>query len=60
MHLDENFWEQSQRMSEEGNADLTKPFTLEELDAAVKDMKNSTAPGLMDSQSNFLRSFGQK
>ena len=60
MHLDENFWEQSQRMSEEGNANLTKPFTLEELDAAVKDMKNSTAPGPDRFSIEFLRSFGQK
>ena len=60
MHLDENFWEQSQRMSEEGNTDLTKPFTLEELDAAVKDMKNSTAPGPDRFSIEFLRSFGQK
>ena len=60
MHLDENFWEQSQRMSEEGNTDLTKPFTLEELDAAVKDMKNSTAPGPDGFSIEFFKEFWPK
>ena len=60
MHLDENFREQSQRMSEEGNTDLTKPFTLEELDAAVKDMKNSTAPGPDGFSIEFFKDFWPK
>lgn len=38
IQLDENTWDVHQKISEKENAELTKPFTLEELDAVVKDI----------------------
>lgn len=53
----EEAWPVEQRISKEENAELTKPFTMQELEAAVKDMKNSTAPGPDGFSIEFYKEF---
>lgn len=38
-------WNSDQQLSPEENDWLVRPFSLEELDVALKEMKNNTAPG---------------
>jgi uncharacterized protein (DUF362 family) len=44
-HLEVNLWPNSQQIQPEDNEVLTKPFTLDELDMVIREMKNNTAPG---------------
>ena len=45
IHLNCGIWSNQQKITPEENDRLTEPFTLEEVDAAVKEMRNGTAPG---------------
>jgi hypothetical protein len=48
IHLDEHLWSEVHKASE--NESLTKPFSLEEVDFAIKETKKNTAPGPTGSQ----------
>lgn len=43
--LSQNMWERRGRFSHEDNEELVQPFTLEEIEKALKEMKTNTAPG---------------
>jgi len=45
IHLEPDMWSSGQQLSHEENEWLVRPFSLEELDFALKKMKNNTAPG---------------
>jgi hypothetical protein len=45
LRLADNIWEDLQKVSVEDNMWLTKPFTLEEIEGVIKEMKTNTAPG---------------
>ena len=42
--FDANYWSGDEKINEEGNADLTRPFTVEEVKDAVFAMEKNTAP----------------
>jgi uncharacterized protein (DUF2249 family) len=44
-NLDSDCWAQEERVTEEDNEQLTKPFSIEELKKAVNSMERNTAPG---------------
>jgi hypothetical protein len=46
MHLERDLWPSYHQIQQEENDFLTRPFTLDELDAVIKEMKNNTALGL--------------
>lgn len=50
MHLDLDLWPTNQQIQQADNEFLTRPFTLQELDATIKEMKNNTTQALMVSQ----------
>lgn len=43
--LSKNMWEGRGKVSQEENEFLIKPFTMEEIEVALKEMKTNTAPG---------------
>lgn len=47
MHLDVNMWLPSQQIQPEDNEFLTRPFTLDDLDQVIKEMKNNQPQGQM-------------
>jgi hypothetical protein len=55
--LSENFWSESGRLTEEEAADLIKPFTIKELEEALKDMDVNSAPGPDGLPVGFYREF---
>jgi hypothetical protein len=57
MQLDLDLWYDDQKISLEDNEFLTRPFSLEELDLTMKDMKNNTAPGPDGFSVEFFKSF---
>ena len=57
MHLDPNLWPAHQQVSVEDNNMLTRPFTLEEVDLTIKQMKNNTAPGPDGFSIEFFKAF---
>lgn len=57
MHLDQNFWSSSQRLDQANNDQLVRPFSLEELDTTMKEMKNNTAPGPDGFSVEFFKAF---
>jgi len=57
IHLMEDVWQEHQKVSIEENEELIKPFTWEELDLAMKETKNNTAPGLDGLSVEFLKKF---
>jgi hypothetical protein len=57
MQLDPDLWYDDQKISLEDNEFLTRPFSLEELDLTMKDMKNNTAPGPDGFSVGFFKSF---
>jgi hypothetical protein len=50
-------WSVDQRLSLEENEWLSRPFSLEELDFALKEMKNNTAPGPDGFSVQFFKTF---
>ena len=58
MHFDRDLWPSYQQIQQEENEFLTRPFSLEELDVVIKEMKNNTAPGPDGFQQNFSKHFG--
>ena len=57
IQLNSGIWSTQQKVTQEENARLTEPFTLEELDAAVKEMRNGTAPGPDGFSIEFFKEF---
>jgi hypothetical protein len=57
IHLDLGLWPTNQRIQQRDNEFLTRPFTLEELDVTIKEMKNNTAPGPDGFSVEFFKSF---
>lgn len=58
MHLDPDLWHADQRLTIEDNEALTKPFSLEELDQTIKEMKTTQLQVLMDFQWSSLKLSG--
>jgi hypothetical protein len=57
MQLDPDLWSDDQKISLEDNEFLTRPFSLEELDLTMKDMKNNIAPGPDGFSVEFFKAF---
>ena len=57
IHLMEDMWQEHQKVSIEENEELIKPFTWEELDFAMKETKNNTAPGPDGFSVEFFKEF---
>jgi hypothetical protein len=57
IHLHENMWDEEHRLYEDDNVELPKAFSLEELDVAVKEIKNNIAPGLDGFSIEFFKFF---
>lgn len=57
MHLDPDLWSDDQKISLEDNEFLTRPFSLEELDLTMKDMKNNTTPSSDGFSVEFFKAF---
>ena len=57
VHLHNGSWHEAQKITLEENEELTKPFSMEELEAVVKDMKNGTAPGPDGFSVEFFKEF---
>lgn len=57
MHLERDLWLGYHQIQQEENDFLTRPFTLDELDAVIKEMKNNTAPGPDDFLVEFFKAF---
>ena len=57
VHLHNGSWPEAQKITPEENEELTKPFSMEELEAVVKDMKNGTAPGPDGFSVEFFKEF---
>lgn len=57
MHLDLEVWPTDQRIQQVDNELLTRPFTLEELDTTIKEMRNNTAPGPDGFSVEFFKAF---
>jgi hypothetical protein len=57
MHLDLDLWPASHQIQQADNEFLTRPFTLEELDATIKEIKNNTAPGPDGFSVEFFKAF---
>jgi mannosylglycoprotein endo-beta-mannosidase len=60
VRLGEDFWKVTGRLEESDNMWLTRPFSMSELEAAVRDMKSNTAPGPDGFSTCFLRNSGGK
>jgi len=57
VHLHNDSWSETQKITLEENEELTKPFSMEELEAIVKDMKNGTASGPNGFSVEFFKEF---
>jgi hypothetical protein len=57
MRLDPNLWPANQQIQHVDNEALIKPFTLEELDITIRQMKNNTAPGPDGFSMEFYKAF---
>ena len=57
MHLESDMWSENERLLDSENEWLTRPFTLEELDHALKEMKNNTASGPDGFSVEFFKAF---
>jgi hypothetical protein len=57
IQLSETFWTDRGRCGEEQNQWLVRPFTMIELEEAVKEMKSNTAPGPDGFSTSFLQTF---
>jgi DNA-directed RNA polymerase delta subunit len=55
--LGDNFWNERGRMSNEEAQELIIPFTLKELEVALKDMEVNSAPGPDGLPVGFYREF---
>ena len=57
IHLEADMWPAEQRSSHVENEGLVRKFSFEELDFAIKEMKNNTAPGLDGFSVEFFKTF---
>lgn len=55
--LSHNMWEGRGRLSSEDNIELTKPFSMEEIEGALREMKTNTAPGPDGFSVSFYKEF---
>ncbi len=53
--LNQEMWRTQGRLSEDDNENLTKPFSMEEIEKALGEMKTNTAPGLDGLPVSFYR-----
>jgi hypothetical protein len=60
IRLGNGFWIENCKLSEEEAVELNKPFTIKEVEDALKEMNASSAPGLDGFPIGFYRAFGQK
>ena len=57
IHLEANMWNSEHKISQDENEWLTRPFTLNELDNAVKEIKGNTALGPDGFTIEFFKTF---
>lgn len=57
IHVDPSMWNSDQQLTNEENEWLVRPFCLQELDFALKEMKNNTAPGPDGFSVEFFKTF---
>jgi len=57
IHLRDKIWSHQEKVSIAENERLTREFTLEEVDAALKQIKNGTAPGPDGLSIEFFKHF---
>ena len=57
IHLQEELWSAEERITETENERLTQPFALEEVDSALEEIKNGTAPGPDGLPIEFFKQF---
>jgi hypothetical protein len=60
VRLGEDFWKVTGRLEESDNMWLTRPFSMSELETAVRDMKSNTAPGPDGFSTCFFKKFWGK
>jgi hypothetical protein len=57
INLEEGFWDENNKLTVEEAADLSKPFTIKEIEEALKDMDSTSAPGPDGFPVGFYRAF---
>lgn len=57
IHIQDNLWSDEEKISVEENAELVLPFTFEELDKALREMKTILLLDLMAGFSVFFKAF---
>ena len=57
IHIRDELWSEQEKVNAAENDRLTRPFTLEEVDAALKEIKNGTAPGPDGLSIEFFKQF---
>lgn len=57
MHLEPDMWPPEQQIQQSENEFLTRPFSLEEVDKTMKEMKNNTTPGPDGFSVEFYKAF---
>jgi mannosylglycoprotein endo-beta-mannosidase len=57
VHLNGDFWSDGDRVCADDNVVLTQPFSDEEIEFAIKDMRTNTTPALMGSLWLFIKIF---
>jgi hypothetical protein len=57
IHLGEGFWTEKGRLTNEEAQELIRPFTVTELEEALKDMDSNTAPGPDGLSVSFYKEF---
>lgn len=55
MSVEEDFWANQDKLSEEEAEELVQPFTMTKIEVALKDMDSSSAPGLDDLPAGFYK-----
>ena len=59
VRIDPCLWDTEEKLSEEDRVELGKPFSMEEIEFAVKTMKTNTAPGPDGFSVQFYKEFGR-
>lgn len=57
IHLEPDMWPTAQQLSQQDREALIRPFCMEELDYALKEMRNNTAPGPDGFNVEFFKAF---
>ena len=59
VRIDPRLWDTEEKLSEGDRVELGKPFSMEEIEFAVKTMKTNTAPGPDGFSVQFYKEFGR-